>query len=250
MRYIKDETKASLTYQYYGDPSGYNEWANKLWEVGYTMSVQELSKKLGISASWIVNKWLKEIRHVVYSRKFIYTKTGKEEGTSRVSWEDVEDYLLNVCTFERQTEVIDLYSYLYNADKKAAEKIYKAYKEKMKDDFYNLGIIPPSILSEIERHFITNVDLRNVSAGSSKIGKCRSSVPWKKVEKFNFIDDPNLYIPNDVGQTCYREAFMRGDIKIKLGNKKTWFVKNDIDLNKMKMPFIIPYDSKVNFIKI
>ena len=55
MRYIKDETKASLTYQYYGDPSGYNEWANKLWKVGYTMSVQELSKKLGISDSWIVD---------------------------------------------------------------------------------------------------------------------------------------------------------------------------------------------------
>lgn len=250
MRYIKNEIKSSLTYQFNGSQKEYNDWAEALWDSGYNMSIQELANKLGISTSWIVNKWFSEIRHVIYSRKFIYSKTGREEGTSRVCWEEVKEYLIEACTFEVQTEVIDLYSYMALADKKTADKIYKMYQKSMADGFYNKGIISPTILNEINKHFVTNLDLRNISMNSTKIGKCRSTVPWTPAKRFDFIDNPNLYIPSDIGQTCYREAFLRGDIKIKLGNKKTWFIKNDIDWDRYKIPFTIPYNKSINFQKI
>lgn len=248
MRPIQNEIKASLTYTYYGshnDPK-YYEWANKLWDSGYTMSIKELSNKIGMSESQIRINLLKEIRHVNYSNKFIYKKTGKTECLTRVSWEEVKEYFIETSTFEVQTEIIDLYSYLCT-DKKRADQILALYKKATKDGFYNKGTIPLSVLQEIDKYYITNLKLENLSPVRSltKDVGGRVSVPWQPVKKFDFFENPNLYSIQGTKELAYREAFLRGDIKIKHSHKKVWFVKNNKDISKYKMPFLIPYDKKI-----
>ena len=246
MRTIKDEIKNSLTYRYHGKESdeNYYDWAEKLWNSGYNMSVKEVAEKLGISTSWITKSWFTEIRHVNYSNKFIYKKTGKQEGLTRLSWEEVLEFVIDSSTFEVQTEFIDLYSYLL-CDKKFANEILKEYKEKFKSDFYNPGTIPESILNKIDDHYLTNLKLKNLSPVSYKIGAGRKAVPWVPIKKFDFIGSDRLYTVKGTTETVYREAFLRGDIKIKLGNKKTWFYKNNVDPTKMNMPFLIPYGKEI-----
>ena len=74
----------------------------------------------------------------------------------------------------------------------------------------------------------------------------RTKAAWKDIEPFN-IFERNYYFP-DISTTAelvYRDAFMNGDIKVSIGNKKTIFVSSDIDTSKMKMPFLIPYNKRV-----
>ena len=40
-------------------------------------------------------------------------------------------------------------------------------------------------------------------------------------------------------------SFMKGDTKITIGKKKTIFVRNKVRTEKMKMPFLIPYNKKI-----
>lgn len=248
MRPILDETKASLTYTYCGnhnDPR-YYDWANKLWDAGYNMSIKELSSKIGMSESQIRINLLKEIRHVNFSNKFIYKKTGKTESLTRVNWDEVKDYFISSSIFEVQTEIIDLYSYLCT-NKKKADEILALYKKVTKDNFYNTGIIPISILQEIDKNYVTNLKLENLTPVKSlkKEISGRSSVPWQPIEKFDFFDSSNLYSMEGTREIAYREAFLRGDIKIKYSHKKVWFVKNNKDVSKYKMPFLIPYGKSI-----
>ena len=74
----------------------------------------------------------------------------------------------------------------------------------------------------------------------------RSEVTWKNVEPFN-IFETNYYFPEEyTAELIYRDAFMKGDTKVTIGNKKTIFVRNKVRADKMKMPFLIPYNKKVN----
>ena len=240
----KNEIKRSLTYVYNGSQDRYYEWADKLWNAGYNMSVQEVADKVGVSCSWIVNKWFSEIRHVNYSNKYIYNKTGKNEGLTRLSWEEVKEFLVQVSTFEVQTEIIDLYSYLM-CDKKNADLILKLYRKKTKDHFYNVGVVPESVLNEINKHYITNLELKNLSPMANSKMNSRSKLPWVSVPKFDFIESPNLFVIDSNREMKYRESFMRGDLRIKFGNKKLWYLRNTKDVSEYKIPFLIPYGKSI-----
>ncbi len=105
---------------------------------------------------------------------------------------------------------------------------------------FNPGIVPEAVLQYINREYYTNFDPKNLSCVK------RADVVWRDVEPFN-IFERNYYFP-DIATTAelvYREAFMYGDIKVSIGNKKTVFVSSNIDTRKMKMPFLIPYDKKI-----
>ena len=38
---------------------------------------------------------------------------------------------------------------------------------------------------------------------------------------------------------------MDGDTKVSIGNKKTIFVKSNVNIDKMKMPFLVQYNKKI-----
>ena len=197
---------------------------------------------LSVSLSWVKHTLLQEIPYVTYSYKYLYQKGFKSRVTTYIDMEDLIKWIMLIGQFRRQTELVDLYSYLSLANKKKADIALKAYKELIKSSFigYNPGIIPDAVLLYINKEYYINFEPRNLSCVK------RTKVPWADVEPFNLFER-DYYFP-DVATTAelvYRDAFMSGDIKVSIGNKKTIFVKSGTDTSRMKMPYLIPYNRKI-----
>ena len=149
---------------------------------------------------------------------------------------------MQVSRFRRQTELVDLYSYLSLANKKKADAALKTYKEIIRTSNigYNPGIIPDAVLLYINKEYHINFEPKNLSCVK------RTKVPWTDVEPFN-IFEKDYYFPDitTTAELVYRDAFMSGDVKVSIGNKKTVFVKSNTDISRMAMPFLIPYNKKI-----
>ena len=156
--------------------------------------------------------------------------------------EDLIQWIMQAGQFRRQTELVDLYSYLSLANKKKADTALKMYKDIIKSSNigYNPGIVPEAVLIYINKEYYTNFEPKNLSCVK------RTEVPWKEVEPFN-IFERNYYYPRvaTTAELIYRDAFMNGDTKVSIGNKKTILVSAGTNTSKMKMPFLIPYDKKI-----
>ena len=139
--------------------------------------------------------------------------------------EDLIQWIMQAGQFRRQTELVDLYSYLSLANKKKADTALKMYKD---------------IIKSSNKEYYTNFEPKNLSCVK------RTEVPWKEVEPFN-IFERNHYFPRyaATAELLYRDAFMNGDTKVSIGNKKTILVSAGTNTSKMKMPFLIPYDKKI-----
>lgn len=195
-----------------------------------------------MSLSWVKHTLLREIPYVTYSYKYLYQKGFKSRVTTYIDMQDLIKWIMQVSRFRRQTELVDLYSYLSLANKKKADTALKTYKEIIRTSNigYNPGIIPDAVLLYINKEYHTNFEPKNLSCVK------RTKVAWVDVEPFNLFES-DYYFP-DVATTAelvYRDAFMRGDIKVSIGNKKTVFVKSNTDVSRMKMPFLIPYNKKI-----
>ena len=235
-------TETSKKIVYSGDRTNYYKWADAMFARGFDCSIETVMDILNVSLSWVKHTLLKEIPYVTYSYKYLYQKGFKSRVTTYIDMEDLIKWIMQVSQFRRQTELVDLYSYLSLANRKKADIALKMYKDIVKSSNigYNPGIIPETVLQYINREHYTNFEPKNLSCIK------RTDVAWKDVEQFN-IFERNYYFP-DVAATAelvYRDAFMRGDIKVSIGNKKTVFVKSNADISRMKMPFLIPYNSKI-----
>ena len=235
-----NETSKKIVF--HGEKSNYYKWANAMWNRGYSLCITNVMKYLNVSLSWVKHTLLKEILYVNYSYKYLFQKGIKTRVLTYVNYEDLVQWIEQVADFKRQTELIDLYSYLYLANKKKAEEALKMYRKIIKESNigYNPGIIPEKTLQYINKAYYINFEPKNLSCVK------RSEVPWKDVEPFN-IFETKYYFPEEyTAELIYRDAFMKGDTKVTIGNKKTIFVRNRIRTDKMKMPFLIPYNKKVN----
>lgn len=224
-----------------GNANEYNAWAEALYKRGYNCSIDSVMKLLDVSLSWVRHTLLKEIHYVTYSYKYLFQKGIKSHTTTYINMEELEKWVEEKGMFMRQTELIDLYSYISLADKKKANKILKSYKEMMEKSNigYNPGIVPEKILKEVNNDFYINFSPKNLS--STK----RNNVKWTYIKPFN-IFEKQIYFPgHTTDELLYRNAFMNGDIKVSLGNKKTIMIKTNNNLSQMKMPFLIPYNKKI-----
>jgi len=234
------ETSKKVVYS--GDKANYYEWADAMFNRGFDCSIETVMEILNVSLSWVKHTLLKEIPYVTYSYKYLYQKGFKSRVTTYIDMEDLIKWIMQVSRFRRQTELVDLYSYLSLANRKKADIALKMYKDIIKSSNigYNPGIVPEAVLQYINSEYYTNYEPKNLSCIK------RTEVALKDVEPFN-VFERNYYFP-DVSTTAelvYRDAFMNGDIKISIGNKKTIFVSSGVDTNKMKMPFLIPYNKKI-----
>lgn len=223
--------------EYSGNSSGYNAWANALWQVGFNLSTKDLASRIGVSLSWINHTLLHEINYVVYSTKYVW-QYHKRRDLTYIREIDFIEWLMKVAKFDVQTEVIDLYSYIDN--KKIANEIYAFYKKDFNDNknFYNPGTLPPKTISMIEsKCYSYGIKLKNLSCTKRRL------VPFVPVDPFNFLER-DFYTVSGCAELVYREAFLRGDIKVKLGSK-TYFVRNKTNTENFKIPFIIPYGKSV-----
>lgn len=242
-----EENRFSKKLEYRGKNSEYEKWANALWDSGFNTTPKEVCDMLRVSLSWFNHVLLKEINYVVYSEKFVYLKTkNKTKSKTFVRMSDIYEWIAKVGVFELQTEVVDLYSYL-GKDKLAKEalKVYKNDFGKNKG-FYNQGTLPRNTLKFLEDHYYSygTAKLKNLSPIK------RREVPFVTIPGFD-ISNKDIYFPKESGvlETVYRDAFLRGDIRIKIG-VKTIFVRNNTDIDNFKIPFIIPYNSTIKLRKV
>jgi len=235
-------TEPSKKIVYSGDKTNYYKWADAMFNRGFNCSIETVMDILNVSLSWVKHTLLKEIPYLTYSYKYLYQKGFKSRVTTYIDMEDLIKWIMQVSQFRRQTELVDIYSYLSLASKKKADIALKMYKDIIKSSNigYNPGIIPEAVLQYINREYYTNFEPKNLSSIK------RTDVTWKDVEPFN-VFERNYYFP-DIASTAelvYRDAFMNGDTKVSIGNKKTIFVSSGVDTKKMKMPYLIPYNKKI-----
>ena len=235
-----DETSKKIIYQ--GSNSNYYAWADAMYNRGFNCSIETVMEILSVSLSWVKHTLLKEIPYVTYSYKYLYQKGFKSRVTTYIDMDDLIKWIMQTSRFRRQTELVDLYSYLSLTNKKKADTALKMYKDIIKSSNigYNPGIVPEAVLIYINKEYYTNFEPKNLSCVK------RTEVPWKEVEPFN-IFKRNYYFPRyaATAELVYRDAFMNGDTKVSIGNKKTIFVSSGVDSLRMKMPFLIPYDKKI-----
>jgi len=235
-----NETSKKIIYN--GSNSNYYAWAEAMYNRGFNCSIETVMEILSVSLSWVKHTLLQEIPYVTYSYKYLYQKGFKSRVTTYIDMQDLIKWIMQVSRFRRQTELVDLYSYLSLANKKKADAALKTYKEIIRTSNigYNPGIIPDAVLLYINKEYHINFEPKNLSCVK------RTKVPWADVEPFNLFER-DYYFP-DVATTAelvYRDAFMSGDIKVSIGNKKTIFVKSGTDTSRMKMPYLIPYNRKI-----
>lgn len=228
---------------YSGDPSNYNAWADTMWARGFNTSQEEVMNLLSVSRNWVIFTLLKEIHYVTYSYKYLYQKGIKSRVTTYIDRTDLAKWIEQVGEFRRQTELVDLYSYLSLANKKKADEALKMYKQIIRESNigYNLGIVPERVLQYINRAYFINFKPKNLSC----VKRRSEDVPWVDVEPFD-VFETGFYLPGEIThELLYRDVFMNGDIKVSIGNKKTLFVSSHAKPEKMKMPFLIPYNKKI-----
>ena len=213
-----------------------------MYNRGFNCSIETVMEILSVSLSWVKHTLLQEIPYVTYSYKYLYQKGFKSRVTTYIDMEDLIQWIMQAGQFRRQTELVDLYSYLSLANRKKADIALKSYKDIIKNSNigYNPGLVPEAVLIYINKEYYTNFEPKNLSCVK------RTEVPWKEVEPFN-IFERNYYYPRvaTTAELIYRDAFMNGDTKVSIGNKKTILVSAGTNTSKMKMPFLIPYDKKI-----
>ena len=237
--------KNLIEYKGVGD---YQEWAKAVYNSGFNYSINDVSEILDVSTNWIRTVLLlpeNKVHYVVYNSGFIKKLTEEGKTTSRcnlyLNLDSVGDYIKNKGKFEVQTEIIDLYSYLYNANKNKARIALKMYQDLfIKGDFgTNKGTIPYKVLDYINENYYSTIKRRSLSFTR------RGEVMWKEIKPFNIFEH-DFYLPKDkTRETVYRQAFLKGDIKVTLGARKTIFIKNNKNIEKMKMPMLIPYGETI-----
>ena len=214
------------------------------WTRGYNFSIKRISRLLGVSGSYVAHTLLKQLNHVVYSPKFAYSKTNRYEQTF-ICKDDLVDWLIRHAKFAVQTEIVDLYYYLAPY-KDVAKEAYELYKDKLENNGrgYRVGTIPPEVLK------LVNEKLKIYGAETNYPCDRRKEVPWKRVDAFNFLDKEFYSAKDEAHKDCsrekiYRNAFLKGDIKVNISPQITIFVHRNQKVDGMKMPYLVPYGKKI-----
>ncbi len=108
---------------FHGDSANYNKWANEMFRRGSNFPVTQVMKTLNVSLSWVNHTLLHEIMYVTYSAKFVYQRGITSRERTYIDYADLVQWLEQVGQFRRQTELVDLYSYLYITNRKKADMI-------------------------------------------------------------------------------------------------------------------------------
>ena len=215
------------------------------WKKGFSYAISRVSSLLGVSNSWITHSLLKDINYVVYDCKFVYNHA-RIKCQTYIRKEDLSDWIRKHARFEIQTEVVDLYSYIAPY-KDVAREAYEAYKGNLRvQKGESRPIIPNKILEYI------NDNLLAYGLEQNRYCDRRRDIPWVEIKPFDiFSVEKNLYNAKDANhkhisrETIYRRAFLNGDIRIKISEQITLFVKNDPKTKKKKMPFLVPYNKPI-----
>lgn len=223
----------------------------KYWNEGYNYPISAILRLINVSKSWLYSVLLKDIDYVTYAPNFAFKKS-RAHCLAYVKEDEFKAWLLTHCTFQAQSEYVDLAYYL-SPYKKVYTEAYKMYKEErrryreQRGTSLKPGIIPEKVLNYI------NSELSVYNAEHNYSSQHRKGYKWVDIDRFDILNE-NIEFYN-LKDACdakgkqremfYRAIFERGDIKVKLSNQIALFVKNKKDLSNYKMPFIIPYGKTI-----
>lgn len=246
---MKDKDKSTLITNFSIKNLADEQVESAYWNKGFNYPISRISRLLGVSKSWITHTLIKDINHVVYSPKFAYSK-GNDRCLTYIRREDLSSWIMKNAKFERQTELVDLYSYIAPY-KRVTDEAYGLYRANMRvKKGENRPLIPNNVLNLLND--------RLLAYGIEKNCHCdkRTNVHYSQIEPFDiFLREKDLYNAKDAEhkgisrETIYRNAFLNGDIRIKLSEQITIFVKTHNRINSMKMPFLIQYNSPIRIVK-
>lgn len=221
--------------------SEYKAWAEQMWKDGYNYPISLICDKLGVSLSYIQHNILWKINYVVYD--FSYGFEPAKLGLCRtcVNKKELEKWLLENATFERQTRFIDLYTELSDHKEIRSKALEIAQNNTVARTSYALrtGILSEALIKYLKAN-LKNKEIKNY------VPYKRNGVEWIKVAPINVLDlklGKDYYWIDDSKsrETFYRDAFINGDIKMKIGNNITIFIKSKQKPNEMKIPYLVPY---------
>ena len=166
-----------------------------------------------------------------------------DNGLTYVNKQELADWLQRTSTYQKQTEFVDMYTYLVLADKDKASSIIRQYKDAFErhEGFYRKGTIPQKVFNMIRRQYNLYSDIsKNLDVTQ------RRKYMWKDADHLDVFKE-EIYFPSDFKneETCYRTAFLNGDIKMTIGKGKTIFIKTKQDISGMKMPFLVQADARM-----
>lgn len=209
------------------------------WNKGYNYSIDSVCKRLGVSKSFVAHTLLKEISSVVYHNKFIWSQN---RGTclTYVRKDELSDWIKKNAIFEVQTEIVDL-SYFLSPYKDVYREAYNLYQKELSSNLrgFRRGILPPKVIALInDRLEIYGVE-QNYPCDK------RSRVPFKQIKGFDILEKKIYNAKDSVEsrETIYRNAFLKGDIRVKISPQITIFVETKE--KQMKMPYLIPYGKTI-----
>lgn len=230
----------------YDDSKGtYSDWLMHMYHTqGFTLSFEDIMILLNVSRSFINTELKPYIDYIKVSSKMsvLFAKRiAEENGIEEVSnfpsvyfnRKQLNKYLIDNCSFSIQTKVVDLADYVdYEAIKQAEQKTNRKcgfrFNKRTRQEEKSFGWIDKVILDELK------LKANNV------IDNKRSSLHFIAVEKQNVLRDDLVFQSRDYKhvESCYRDMFRRGAIKINLGKRKTMFIVPNYD--SFKVPFTVP----------
>ena len=210
---IKYEKKIEISEDDRTEEELYMEWAGTMWNKGYTVSLRTLMDELHVSRNW-VNEYIQpDVSYVKYKGIFKGLLPEKDSSMVFFNKNELRSWLSDNSLFSRQTKVIDLEKFCsFEAIDQAIENAGIPLGINGKRHSY--GYVAQPILNELMLPF-KNVNERK-----------RSQYAPVPIENFNWWESKK-YHPADYNstETCYREAFRHGMIKVMLLGK-TIFVED------------------------
>ena len=220
--------------EFNSDISKYNEWADALYKTGYRTPLKKMIATLGVSRNWMYDHILSNYPYVRY--EYAYTKAKSMPYDIYINGADVADHIMKNAEFSYKSKVIDVMDILNTSPKlkKKVEPVIKKCNRKRND--FQKGIIHNEILNTINDLYgckLYNLNYRD-----------RSLYPWHKIEPFDIFKGGRIIVPKDkTSELYYREAVLRGYIKIAIGTRKILYYDPEY---KCEMPLAIRYGNMIH----
>lgn len=226
--------------------SQYKEYIDAIYKKGFCVPIDQIGLKLHISPSFIKQNMLNEIPYFVYDFRYSYGPKNLGNCRTCVRAEDVEKWLKKHAKYSRQSEFIDLYYYLSSYPKIASKALKMAKNNKARTGLpLRKGVLSEELLAHVNTSLSLNYKLKNCLCYR------RNEVKWSECEGDLWGVAPKdiyRYDGKESSEEFYRKAFMNGDTKVKIGNKITLFIKNKQNTDKMKIPFLVPYNYTIRVV--
>ena len=230
----------------------YDEWADALFNAGFSYSMSDLLKDLNVSRNWVNNELYPYVDTVKYTRRYIFEKFFNPHNIPRIDSQiyfnknQINDFIKNNSTYSVQTRLVNAADYL-----NISEKELNYYMESFAIEYYS----DPDDKDFCFKMNIPIADFKDWLNENYKLDLLkldythRTLYETKKIDPIDFyshkykrvIANKHHYYNQEL---LYRDMFGSGAIKVSLGTKKTFFLVERIEPDEngeKRVKLAVPY---------